>query len=119
MKRILIITMLAGLVGCGPSPEERQQDALEEAAERMEEATESGDPAAAMEAFGEAMGQMTGGEGRADPVDFRRLKDLMPEEAAGLRRTSCARSQIRTPGPSRPSSRRTRASRRWGPRRDP
>jgi hypothetical protein len=83
---------LALLVGCGPSEEERQQEAMEDAAQQMEEAAEAaeaGNTAEAMEQFGQAMEQMQGAQGdAADPVDFRRLKELLPEEAAGLRRTT-------------------------------
>jgi hypothetical protein len=91
MKRTLTLGLSAALfVGCGE--EERQAEALEQAAEQMNEAAEqaeANDPAAAMEAFGNAMEQMQGAQGTtAEPVDFRRLKDLLPEELAGLRRTT-------------------------------
>ena len=93
MKRIHTLSLsaaaLALLAGCGPSREEEQRQAMEEAAQQMEEAANAGDAAGAMEAFGEAMEGMAGNaEDRADPVDFRRLKELLPERAAGLRRTS-------------------------------
>jgi hypothetical protein len=93
MKRTLTLGLLPVLLlasGCGPSEEERRAQAMEEAAEQMEQAANDGDAAGAMEALGEAMENLPGANGQAaaDPVDFRRLKELMPEEAAGLRRTS-------------------------------
>ena len=75
------------LVGCS-SEQEQREDAIQDAAERMEEAAEEGNMGEAMEAFGEAMEGMASGEGRADPVDFRVLKEMLPEEAGGLRRAS-------------------------------
>ncbi|MDX1420054.1 MAG: hypothetical protein R3181_08815 [Rubricoccaceae bacterium] len=95
MKRNVSLALIAVLLvalGCGPSEEERRQQEMEEAAERLGEAAEqmgeaaSGDLASAMEAMGEAMSGS--GEGSADPVDFRRLKEVLPAEAAGLQRTS-------------------------------
>lgn len=93
MQRTLILGLAAVLfAGCGPSEEERRAEAMAEAQRQLEDAAdaaEAGDAAGALEQFGEAMEQMQGAQGNAaDPVDFRRLKELLPEELAGLRRTS-------------------------------
>ena len=45
------------------------------------------DFASAIDGFREAAEKMASGE-RVDPVDFRELKELLPEEGAGLRRVS-------------------------------
>lgn len=82
------LALLVVVSACGPSPEEEREQALDDAAEQMEQAAEDGDLGGAMEAFGNAMEQMAGGEGRAEPVDFRVLKERMPDEIDGLTRTS-------------------------------
>lgn len=70
-----VCTMLAvGLFGCGGdggSADESPADNF----------------ASAIEGFREAAKEMASGE-RVDPVDFRELKELLPEEVAGLPRVS-------------------------------
>lgn len=88
LSLLAVAVLVPAVAGCGPSREEQRREAAEEAARDMERRAEEGDLAGAMEAFGNAMERMAGGEGRAEPVDFRRLRDVLPEEAAGLERTS-------------------------------
>lgn len=88
MKRNLTLGLLTALfvfTGCGPSREEHQQEAMEDAAEQAQEAAENGDVAGALDALGQALGG--NGEGRAEPVDRERLRDLLPESAGGMNRT--------------------------------
>jgi hypothetical protein len=67
--------MLAfGLFGCGGE-------------DGPSEEAPADDFASAIEGFREAAEEMASGE-RADPIDFRELKELLPEEVAGLRRVS-------------------------------
>lgn len=88
LSLLAVTVLMPAFAGCGPSREEQRQDAVEDAAEEMERRAEDGDAAGAMEAFGNAMEQMNSGEGRAEPVDFRVLKERMPESIEGLARTS-------------------------------
>ena len=92
------------LVGCSPSPEqvarEQAMKGLEQAAKEMEAAGKRAEAAAnkgdAGAAMGEAMkvlgvltGAATGAAGAAgaasyDPVDFRKLREVLPQELAGF-----------------------------------
>jgi len=95
MNRLLLAGAVAlALVGCRSEPDpnslEGRAAALEDAAREMEQAAEqmgqngegAADLGAAMGALGAAM---TGEESvRAEPVDFRRLRELLPADAAGL-----------------------------------
>lgn len=60
---------------------------MEEAAKRMEEAQARGDGAAAGKALGEMMGALGGG-GTAKAMDAGALRAFVPEQLAGLARTS-------------------------------
>ncbi len=100
-----ISALLAALLlsACGPSPEQvaREQaiKQLEQAAKDMEAAGKKAEAAAAKggqdmgAAMGDAMkafGAMAGAAGTAagaggfDPVDFRKLKEVLPQELAGF-----------------------------------
>ncbi len=103
-KSLFAITVLSAmLTACGPSPEQiaREQaiKQLEQAAKDMEAAGKKAEAAAAKggqdmgAAVGEAMkafGVMAGAAGTAagaggyEPVDFRKLKELLPQELAGF-----------------------------------
>ncbi len=92
------------LAACGPSPEqiarEQAKQRLEQAAKdmeaagkRAEEAAKKGDAGAAlgeaMKVLGALGGAASGAAGAAgaasyDPVDFRKLKEALPTELAGL-----------------------------------
>jgi len=91
------------LSACGPSPEqvareqaikqlEQAAKDMEAAGKKMESATAKGgqDVGAAMGEAMKALGTMAGAAGTAagaggfDPVDFRKLKELLPQELAGF-----------------------------------
>lgn len=103
-KSLFAVTILSAMLSaCGPSPEQvaREQaiKQLEQAAKDMEAAGKKAEAAAAKggqdmgAAVGEAMkafGVMAGAAGTAagagsyEPVDFRKLKELLPQELAGF-----------------------------------
>ncbi len=105
-RSLLFIAMLAALLtACGPSSEqvarEQAMKQLEQAAKdmeaagkKMESATAKGgqDVGAAMGDAMKALGAMAGAAGGAvgvgsyEPVDFRKLKEVLPQELAGLTR---------------------------------
>ncbi|MCE6988456.1 hypothetical protein [Dyadobacter sp. CY323] len=80
MKTSLIFTffLAASLVlsGCGNKQEETETE--EEASEKS--------PADALQAFADKAKEM-GNREAVDPVDFRKLKEILPEELSGLKRT--------------------------------
>ena len=101
----LIPALFAALlvVACGPSPEQVAREAaikqleqaakdMEVAGKKMESATAKGgqDMGAAMGDAMKALGVMAGaatgvaGGGSFDPVDFRKLKEALPQELAGF-----------------------------------
>lgn len=94
---VFISTVALALSACGPSPEQvaREQaiKQLEQAAKDMEAAGKKAEAAAAKgdvgAAVGEAMKALGGLAGAAgassyEPVDFRKLKELLPQELAGF-----------------------------------
>ena len=100
-KSLFVVTVLTALLtACGPSPEQvaREQalKQLEQAAKDMEAAGKKAEAAAAKGDVGAAMGEamkalggLAGAAGTAtggsyDPVDFRKLKELLPQELAGF-----------------------------------
>lgn len=91
MTRIVFVVAIAAAVammGCGKSA---QQKKLEEAAKAMEQAGKSLQEGANQMAEGMKQLEGDGKEGKAvEPVDFRELKVLLPERAAGM-----ARSEIK------------------------
>jgi hypothetical protein len=91
MTRIVFVVAIAAavaLMGCGKSA---QQKKLEEAAKAMEQAGKSLQEGANQMAEGMKQLEGDGKEGKAvEPVDFRELKVLLPERAAGI-----ARSEIK------------------------
>jgi hypothetical protein len=91
---IFLVVLALALAGCWKSPQQKAKEAekkMEEARKQMEEAQgkmQENYPQGmdkmkqAMEKMGEAMAG-----GKVDPVDFRELKALLPEEAGELKRT--------------------------------
>ena len=61
---------------------------MEESGAKMEQAQKSGDSAAETAAAFEGLGALLGGGKRVDPVSIDQLKPLVPEQFAGLPRTS-------------------------------
>lgn len=89
MKRLLCLVFCLTLLpaaGCGS--DDRSPD-LRDAADAP-----ATDPDAARDApasIAEALGEAFGGEGRAtETVDFRTLRDLLPEDARGMERTDAS-----------------------------
>lgn len=98
------VALLSALLiaGCGKSKEQEAAEAaaakMAEAVKKMESVTKGGVPqnpqeamkqgADAMAAASAMMGAMMGGDGKGavEPVDFRALKDLLPESIGGLKR---------------------------------
>ncbi|MGB0127292.1 MAG: hypothetical protein WBP72_06600, partial [Rhodocyclaceae bacterium] len=79
--------VLGGLAGKdGEDQIEAMTRKMEEASKKMEAAQKSGDTAAAAAAAGETLGALMSGGRKGEPVDFRELKALLPQELAGLRR---------------------------------
>jgi hypothetical protein len=91
MTRIVFVVAIAAAVavmGCGKSA---QQKKLEDAAKAMEQAGKTLQEGANQMAKGMKELEGSGKEGKAvEPVDFRELKALLPERAAGM-----ARSEIK------------------------
>ena len=99
MSRPLLAVFLVALsvTACGPSPEQVAREEavkkLEQAAKDMEAAGKRAEAAAAKgdvgAAVGEAMKALGGlagaaGGGSYEPVDFRKLKEALPQELAGF-----------------------------------
>ena len=90
-SRYLVFCLPLMLVfGCGKSVEQKQLEEagqkMEDAGKKMEEAMKQGG-----QGFGEAMQKMgeamTAGK-KVEPVDFRALKELLPESLPGMKRTN-------------------------------
>lgn len=60
---------------------------MAEAGKKMENAQKSGDPQAQMNAATEALGAALGGDTKIEVVDIAKLKALLPETLAGLKRS--------------------------------
>ncbi len=60
---------------------------MAEAGKKMESAQKSGDPQAQMNAATEALGAALGGDTKVEVVDMAKLKALLPETVAGLKRS--------------------------------
>ncbi|NIJ51279.1 hypothetical protein [Dyadobacter arcticus] len=75
---IHVIFLSAALLfsGCGNKEKEREE----------EEAKEADSPADALQAFADKAKEI-GNRETVDPIDFRKLKELLPEKAGGLART--------------------------------
>ena len=97
------LCVAALLTACGPSPEqvareqamsnlEKAAKEMEAAGKKMESATAKGgqDVGAAMGEAMKALGAMAGaaggvvGSGSFEPIDFRKLKEALPQELAGF-----------------------------------
>lgn len=60
---------------------------MAEAGKKMESAQKSGDPQTQMNAATEALGAALGGDAKIEVVDMAKLKALLPETVAGLKRS--------------------------------
>ena len=90
----LVFTALTLLTAC-KSPEQKAAEEtakrLEEASKNLEAATKSGQAnmGDAMAALGAAMGAATDGK-KVETVDFRALKEMLPETVSGMRRVEAS-----------------------------
>jgi hypothetical protein len=85
MMRMLVVLMCALAVffgGCGKSAEQKK---LEEAAKGMEQAGQK--LAEGADKMSDALKDLNGGK-KYEPVDFRELKALLPENLPGLKRSN-------------------------------
>ncbi|MBK7658176.1 MAG: hypothetical protein IPJ28_03045 [Betaproteobacteria bacterium] len=95
-----ILCLAVILAGCGKEDSPKPADTgsqVGEAAQKMGSAMLAGD----VGQVGEAMKQMGGalaGSVQVEPVDFRTLKDLLPENLAGLKRVSSEGSRTKVMG---------------------
>ena len=95
-----VLVLAATLAGCGKEDSPKPADTgsqVGEAAQKMGSAMLAGD----VGQVGEAMKQMGGalaGSVQVEPVDFRTLKDLLPENLAGLKRVSSEGSRTKVMG---------------------
>ena len=90
-QALLIASLAFSLTACKSQEQKAAEQAaaqLQEASKKMEEATKSGqvNVGDAMAALGAAMGAANGGK-KIETVDFRTLKDMLPESVAGMKRT--------------------------------
>jgi hypothetical protein len=77
---ILAFVLSSGLLfsSCGSKQEEKEQE--------EEKADEAKSPVDALQAFADKAKEM-GNREAVDPIDFRKLKELLPEKVSGLSRT--------------------------------
>ncbi|HEX2722757.1 MAG TPA: hypothetical protein VHM24_07560 [Gemmatimonadaceae bacterium] len=87
---ILLTLSLALTAGCKSREQKAAEETaknLTEASRKLEEATKNGtaNMADAMNAIGAAVGAANGGK-KVETVDYKVLKDMLPDEVAGLKR---------------------------------
>jgi hypothetical protein len=91
-RACLAASLIVALAACKSQEQKAAENAakqLAEASKNMEEAAKSGQApnmGDAMAALGAAMGAANGGK-QVETVDFRTLKDMLPESVAGMKRT--------------------------------
>lgn len=87
---VTVMCLTVGLTAC-KSPEQKAAEAaakqLEEAGKQMEAATKNGNLGDAMNAMGAALGANNGGK-KVDVVEYKVLKDMLPESLGNMRRTN-------------------------------
>lgn len=93
-RAVLAATALA-LAACGKEEPPKPVDPgtkVEQAAKQLGEAARQGDVHQAGEAM-KQMGEALTGSMKVEPVDFRKLKEMLPDSIAGLRRTGAEGSR--------------------------
>jgi hypothetical protein len=87
---VTVMCLSVAMTAC-KSPEQKAAEAaakqLEEAGKQMEAASKNGNLGDAMNAMGAALGASNGGK-KVDVVEFKVLKDMLPESLGNMRRTS-------------------------------
>ena len=92
IKKIAVTVMClsVAMTAC-KSPEQKAAETaakqLEEAGKQMEAASKNGNLGDAMNAMGAALGASNGGK-KVDVVEFKVLKDMLPESIGNMKRTS-------------------------------
>lgn len=100
IHRAVLAAAAVALAACGKEEPPKPVDPgtkVEQAARQLGEAARQGDvhqAGAAMKQMGEALS----GSMKVEPVDFRTLKELLPESIAGLRRTGAEGSRTNVMG---------------------
>lgn len=90
MRAPFILATALALAACGREKPARTVDPgtrVEQASRQMGDAARQGDVAQVGEAM-KQMGEALSGSVKVEPVDFRALKELLPESIAGLKRAS-------------------------------
>lgn len=98
--RIALAAAALALAACGKEEPPKPVDPgtkVEQAARQLGEAARQGDVHQAGEAM-KQMGEALSGSMKVEPVDFRALKELLPESLAGLRRTASEGSRTSVAG---------------------
>jgi hypothetical protein len=98
--RIALALAALALASCGKDEPRKPVDPgtkVEQAARQMSEAARQGDVHQAGEAI-KQMGEALSGSIKVEPVDFRALKELLPESIAGMRRVSSEGSRTNVMG---------------------
>jgi hypothetical protein len=99
-SRFVPVLAALALAACGKEEPPRPVDPgtkVEQAARQLGEAARQGDVHQAGEAM-KQMGEALSGSVKVEPVDFRQLRELLPESIAGLRRTATEGSRTNLVG---------------------
>lgn len=100
ISRIALACAVVALAACGKEEPPKPVDPgarVEQAARQMGEAARQGDVAQAGEAM-KQMGAALTGSMQVEPVDFRTLKEVLPESIAGMKRVSSEGSRTNVVG---------------------
>ena len=87
---VTVMCLSVALTACKSPEQKAAEDAakrLEEAGKQMEAATKNGNLGDAMNAMGAALGATNGGK-KVDVVEYKVLKDMLPESIGNMRRTN-------------------------------
>ena len=100
IPRAILAAAALALAACGKEEPPKPVDPatkVEQAAKQLGEAARQGDIQQAGEAM-KQMGTALSGSMKVEPVDFRALKDLLPDSIAGLKRTASEGSRTNVMG---------------------
>lgn len=100
IPRIALVSAALALAACGKEEPPKPVDPgtkVEQAARQLGDAARQGDVHQAGEAM-KQMGAALTGSVKVEPVDFRALKELLPESIAGLKRVSSEGSRTNVMG---------------------
>ena len=100
IPRAILAAAVLALAACGKEEPPKPVDPatkVEQAAKQLGDAARQGDVQQAGEAM-KQMGTALSGSMKVEPVDFRALKDLLPDTIAGLKRTASEGSRTNVMG---------------------